>query len=250
MNRLEGKIAIVTGAGMGMGRSEAMLFANEGATVIVTDINESAGQDTTAAIISVGGKAVFKKLDVSDEKNWQSVVNEAISEFGKVDVLVNNAGILYFKSLEDTSSEEWDKIFNVNAKGVFFGCKYIIPAMQKAGKGSIINVSSIYGLIGAPNAAAYEATKGAVLQLTKAAACDLAKYNIRVNSVHPGLIDTPMVADVMKDPVATKEVLCTTIMGRPAHPMEVALPVLMLASDESSYMTGAELVVDGGYTAR
>lgn len=189
-------------------------------------------------------------MDVSQESDWLRAIQESVNLLGRIDILVNNAGILLFKSLEETTVDEWEKIFTVNVRGVFLGCKHVISAMRKAGGGSIINISSIYGLIGAPSAAAYEASKGAVCLLIKAASVDLAKYNIRVNSVHPGLIDTPMTADIIKDPEATKRVLCTTTLDRPADPMEVARPVLMLASDDSSYMTGSELVVDGGYTSR
>lgn len=248
MGKLDNKVAIITGAGMGMGQSEALLFAQEGATVIATDINVEAGEKVVQEILKNGGKAKFLKLDVSDENNWKSVIDETVKAYNKVDVLVNNAGILVFKTLEETTSEEWDRVFKVNAKGVFFGCKYVAPAMRKAGGGSIINISSIYGLIGAPSAAAYESSKGAVRLLTKAAAVDYAKDNIRVNSVHPGLIDTPMTADILKDPTLTKAVLSTTLLARPAKAIEVAKPVLFLASDDSSYMTGSELVVDGGYT--
>lgn len=250
MAKLQNKVAFITGAGMGMGKSEAILFAQEGATVIVSDINEKAGQETTKAIEDAGGKALYIKLDVSSEKDWIAAIEKSITTFGKIDILVNNAGILLLKALDETSTEEWDRIFSINARGVFLGCKYVVPAMQKAGGGSIINISSIYGLIGAPSAAAYEATKGAVRLLTKSAAVDLAKYNIRVNSVHPGLISTPMTEDILKDTEETKRFLSLTILNRPADPIEVARPVLMLASDDSSYMTGSELVIDGGYTAK
>ena len=249
MNRLEGKVAIITGAAMGMGRTEALLFAEEGATVIVTDVQEVEGKQTAEMITNNGGNAEFVKLDVSKENEWNKVIDYVTKEYGKVDILVNNAGILILKTLDETTAEEWDRIFDVNSKGVFYGCKCILPAMQKAGGGSIINISSIYGIIGAPSAAAYEASKGAVRELTKAAAVDYAKYNIRVNSIHPGLIDTPMTEDIIKDPERMKSVLCTTLFARPGTPMEVAYPVLMLASDESTYMTGAEIVIDGGYTA-
>ncbi|ARN84168.1 glucose 1-dehydrogenase [Candidatus Nucleicultrix amoebiphila] len=249
MGRLAGKVALITGAGMGMGREEAILFASEGAKIIVADINEKAGQLTTHDIIKAGHHASFVKIDVGNEDDWKKSISFALETYGKVDVLVNNAGILLFKTIDETTSDEWEKIFRVNARGVFLGCKYIVPAMQKAGGGSIINISSIYGIIGAPAAAAYEASKGAVRELSKAAAVDLAKYNIRVNSVHPGLVDTPMTADLIKDTEHTKQILASTIMARPAHASEIARPVLMLASDDSSYMTGSELVVDGGYTA-
>ena len=233
-----------------MGKVESILFAQEGAQVIATDINEEGGLDTIKKIEKAGYKAEFMKLNVTNESNWTQVIKVIIEKYGNLDVLVNNAGILLLKPLEETSEEEWEETFNVNIKGVFLGCKHAVEGMKKAGSGSIINIASVYGIIGAPNAAAYEASKGAVRALTKAAASDLAKYKIRVNSVHPGLIDTPMTQDTIKDPEKTKELLATTIMEHPGKPEEVALPVLMLASDESSYMTGSELIIDGGYTAR
>lgn len=250
MGRLKHKVAFITGGGMGMGRSEAILFAQEGASVIVADINEQAGHDTVKKIHELGGQAIFTHMDVSQEDDWRVAIQNGLNAFGHIDILVNNAGILLTKSLEDTSVEEWDNLFSINVRGVFLGCKSIVPAMQRAGGGSIINISSIYGLIGAPSAAAYESSKGAVRLLTKSAAVDLAKYNIRVNSVHPGLIITPMTTDIIKDPEETKRFLSMTILNRAADPLEVARPVLMLASDDSSYMTGSELVVDGGYTSR
>lgn len=250
MGRLSGKVAIITGAGMGMGQAEAVLFAKEGGNVIVTDINEQAGLNTVQKINANGHQAEFMMLDVANENNWVEITNEIVKKYNKIDILVNNAGILLFKPIEDTTELEWDEIFRVNVKGVFFGCKHVVPGMQKAGGGSIINISSIYGIIGAPSCAAYEASKGAVREVTKAAAADLSKYNIRVNSVHPGLIETPMTADIIKDPEQTKAILSTTIMDRAGKADEVAYPVLMLASDESSYMTGAEIVIDGGYIAR
>lgn len=250
MERLAGKIALITGAGMGMGETEALLFAKEGAHVIVTDVNETAGLETVDKILKSGGKAEFLVLNVADEGRWKEVMESVLMRHGKLDILINNAGILLFKTLEETTEEEWNRIFDVNAKGVFLGCKHAVPPMKKAGGGSIINISSIYGIIGAPSAAAYEASKGAVREVTKAAAVDLAKYKIRVNSVHPGLIETPMTKDIISDTATTKQILATTILERPGRPEEVAYPVLMLASDEGSYMTGAEIVVDGGYIAR
>lgn len=250
MGRLAEKVAIITGAGMGMGATEAVLFAREGAKVIVTDVDEQAGFETVKRIETEGNKAEFMKLDVTKEEEWKKVIGDVVEKHGKLDILVNNAGILMFKPIEETSQEEWENIFNVNVTGVFLGCKHAVRGMKEAEGGSIINISSIYGIIGAPSCAAYEASKGAIRELTKAAAADLEKYNIRVNSVHPGLIITPMTKEIVKDPQKTKEILSTTIMARPGLPEEVAYPVLMLASDESSYMTGAEVVVDGGYTAR
>lgn len=247
--RVAGKIAIVTGGGQGMGRSHSLLLAEEGATVVITDVNETSGKSVADEINASGGTAVFIRHDVTSSSDWKAVVDEAVKKFGKVDILVNNAGILILKPLDQTDDSEWDLIMNINAKGTFLGCKHIVPAMQKAGGGSIVNISSIYGLIGAPSAAAYEASKGAVRLLTKAAAIDLHQYNIRANSVHPGVIATAMTTDLLSTPEMAKAVLATTILERPAQPKEVSYAVLFLASDEASFMTGSEVVVDGGYTA-
>lgn len=250
MRKMHNKVVVITGGALGMGKAHAAVFAKEGAQVVLTDISEAAGKATADEINQAGGKAVFFRHDVANAKDWQQVVAQCIARFGKIDVLVNNAGILLFKALEDTEDDEWERILNVNAKGTFFGCKYVLPGMQKAGGGSIINISSIYGLVGAPSAAAYEASKGAVRLLTKAAAVDLAKFNIRVNSIHPGLIATEMTKDILKSPESTRAVLGTTILARPGRPEEVSAAVLFLASDDSSYMTGSEMVVDGGYTTQ
>ena len=248
--RVNGKIALVTGGAMGMGRTHCELLADEGAVVIVTDMNEAEGKATVDRIISSGGQAEFYPLNVTIESHWLSVVNNVVATYGKIDVLVNNAGIALMKALEETTSEEWDRIFDINIKGVFLGTKAVLPAMKKAGGGSIINISSIYGLVGAPISAAYQATKGAVRLFTKATAVDYAQYNIRANSVHPGVIDTPMTKDLLHgDKDTLKAVMGTTILDRSAQPKEVSYAVLHLASDESSFMNGSEMVVDGGYTA-
>lgn len=248
--RLESKIAVVTGGATGMGRAHARLFAKEGAAVIVTDVDANGGQETVQLIEADGGTASFVQHDVSNAADWKAVVDHAVEKHGRVDVLVNNAGILAFKSLQDTEDNEWDRIMGVNAKGTFLGCKYIIPAMKHSKAPSIVNISSMYGIIGAPNAAAYEASKGAVRTLTKAAAVDLNQFGIRVNSVHPGVIATAMTNDILADPDGTKALLGTTILERPGQPEEVSNVVLFLASNESSFMTGSELVVDGGYIAQ
>ncbi len=249
MGRLDGKVAIITGGARGMGEAECRLFAKEGAKVVVTDVLEEEGGAVARQIREDGGEATFLAHDVTSESRWQEVIAAVVNTNGKIDVLVNNAGLGLLKTVDETRTDQWDRMMNVNAKGTFFGCKYIVPAMQKAGGGSIINISSMYGIVGAPAAAAYNAAKGAVKMLTKSCAVDYAKYNIRVNSVHPGFILTPIFGHLAKDEEAMKLRLGTTLMERPGRPEEVAYPVLFLASDESSFMTGSELVVDGGYTA-
>ena len=249
MSRLKDKVAMVTGGALGMGREHALLMAQEGAKLIVTDINESAGLKTVADIKEAGGDALFILLDVASEAGWKSAIAAGLNQYNKIDILVNNAGIFIMKSLQDTTLEDWDASFSVNAKGTFLGCREILPAMQKAGGGSIINISSIYGLVGGPNAAAYEATKGAVRLLSKAAAVDYAPFKIRVNSVHPGIIRTDMTKDILDNKDVSQQMLAMTLAGREADPKEVSYAVLFLASDESSYVNGTELVVDGGYTA-
>lgn len=249
MGRMQNKVAVITGAGTGMGRTHALLLAREGASVVVTDVNETTGRETAALIEKAGGKAIFIRHDVSKASEWEAVCAKAVSHFGRIDTLVNNAGILTLKTVDETTEAEWDLIFDINAKGVFLGIKAVLPGMKLAGGGSIVNISSIYGIVGAPSAAAYQGTKGAVRLLTKSCAVDLAKFNIRVNSVHPGVIATDMTKELLKDPEVAKVLLGTTILGRPAQPEEVSNAVLFLASDEASFMTGSEMVVDGGYTA-
>ncbi|MEW5703538.1 MAG: glucose 1-dehydrogenase [Pseudomonadota bacterium] len=249
MGRMEGKVALVTGGAMGMGKAHSRLLAQEGAKVVVTDLAEKEGRAVVEGIKQAGGEAIFLPHDVANEGAWKAVVDKAIGEYGKVDALVNNAGILTYKPIQDTSVEEFDRVLAINLRGVFLGCKHILPAMKKAGGGSIVNISSIYGLVGAPNAAAYQASKGGVRLITKSVAVEYASHRIRANSVHPGLIETPMTAGINDDPDLKKQVLGPTILGRAGEPEEVANAVLFLASDESSYVNGAEIVVDGGYTA-
>lgn len=249
MKRVQDKVILVTGGAMGMGQSHSELLTSQGAWVFVADVNQAQGQSTVDGIRKNGGKADFLKLDVTQETDWDAAIGQIVERAGRLDVLVNNAGILILKPVQDTTNQEWDRIFDVNVRSVFIGTRAAIPVMQKQGGGTIVNVSSIYGLVGAPGASAYEASKGAVRLFTKSCAVDLAPFNIRVNSVHPGVIETQMTKALLDDPAVRPLLLGPTLLKRPAQPIEVSQAVLFLASDESSFVHGAELVVDGGYTA-
>lgn len=244
MKRLEGKVAIITGSAQGMGAAHARLFVEEGAKVLITDILEEKGQ---ALADELGENALFAKLDVTDGDNWNEVVKLAVEKFGKLNVLVNNAGITTNKSIEDTSEDDYRKIVTLNQVSVFLGIKAATPELKKAGNSSIINISSINGLVG--GAIGYTDTKFAVRGMTKAAALELSKDGVRVNSVHPGVIETPMLQH--EDAKAAIVEFSKQIpIKRIAQPEEVSKAVLFLASDDSSYSTGAEFVVDGGVTAQ
>jgi len=246
--RLEGKVALISGAARGMGECEARLFVREGAKLVLGDVLEEQGKKVAEEIIRQGGNATFVRLDVTVEADWQRAVETAERTYRKLQILVNNAGIVRMGPLDETSVDAWNEVINVNQTGVFLGMKQTIPALRRAGGGSIINISSIAGLIGLSNIPAYQASKGAVRLLTKHAAIQYAKDNIRVNSVHPGRIETPMTTPL--NPERREMVLRLTPLGRDGKPEEVAYGVLYLASDESSFVTGAELVIDGGYTAQ
>ena len=249
--RLENKVAFISGGARGMGAAEARIFAQEGAKVVIGDVLDDEGRQTEAAINEIGGECLFVRLDVTSEESWADAVAATIARFGKLNILVNNAGVVARGILEDTTVEEWDRVMDINAKGVFLGTKAAIPELRKVGGGSIINISSISGMVGqADIQPVYNASKGAVRIFTKSAAVQYANEGIRVNSVHPGPIDTPMAGDRLTDPELQREADATTPMGRTALPEEVAWGVLFLASDESSFMTGSELVIDGGLTAQ
>jgi NAD(P)-dependent dehydrogenase (short-subunit alcohol dehydrogenase family) len=249
--RLDGKVALISGGARGMGAAEARLFAREGARVVVGDVLEAEGRAVEAAVAAAGGQCAFVPLDVTREADWQRAVALAESRFGSLTILVNNAGIGAVSRVEDTTEEAWERVMAVNAKGVFLGTKAVIPAMRRAGGGSIVNISSQLGLVGMDNISPqYPASKGAVRLLTKVTALQYAREKIRCNSVHPGPIITPMTEARRADKANYQLMLSRIPMGRYGEPEEVALGVLYLASDESSWVTGSELVIDGGWTAQ
>jgi 3(or 17)beta-hydroxysteroid dehydrogenase len=254
MNRVKDKVAIVTGAASGMGEASARLLAREGAKVVLSDINEVAGERIAGEISGQGGACVFLKHDVAGEPDWQRVVASTLERFGRLDVLVNNAGVTVNKDIEETTLEEWRWVMSINLDGVFLGVKYAIGAMKKTGGGSIINISSAAGLVGQLWAAAYCSSKGGVRLLTKAAALECSKtgrdYNIRVNSIHPGCVRTALLEPLLKNEEMAAIINSLHPVGHLGEPEDVAYAVLYLASDESKFTTGSELVIDGGYTAQ
>jgi 3(or 17)beta-hydroxysteroid dehydrogenase len=254
MDRVKGKVAIVTGAAGGLGSAQASLLAKEGAKVVITDIDETQGNKVAEEIGQQGGEAIFLKHDVSSEQDWKGVIEKTLSEFAKLDVLVNNAGVILFKNIKDTTLEEWRWVIKVNLDSVFLGTKYAMEAMKESGGGSIINLSSTAGIVGTLDTSSYHASKGGVRIFTKAAALECSKagydYNIRVNSVHPGVIKTAMTKDLLEDEDSRKEVTDWHPIGHVGEPEDIAYGVLYLASDESKFVTGTELVIDGGWTAR
>jgi NAD(P)-dependent dehydrogenase (short-subunit alcohol dehydrogenase family) len=248
--RLTGKVALITGGASGMGQSEATIFVLEGAKVVVGDVLELEGRQVVDKIAATGGQARFVKLDVTSEADWQAVVKTTVASFGKLDVLVNNAGISGSFDPDTMSTGAWDMLMDVNAKGVFLGMKHAIAAMRRAGGGAIVNISSISGFVGQDGIhMGYNASKGAVRLMTKVAAVQYATDGIRVNSVHPGIFPTMRTSKISADPEWRAKALRAVPMKREGRVEEVAYAVLFLASDEASYITGTELVVDGGYLA-
>jgi cyclopentanol dehydrogenase len=249
--RLTGKVALISGGARGMGAEEARLFAREGARVVLGDVLDAEGKAVEGQIRGAGGEGTYLHLDVTSESDWEAAVATAERLYGKLDVLVNNAGIGGGSRIEQTTVDEWDRMMAVNAKGVFLGTRAAIPAMRRAGGGSIINISSQLGLVGTDNSSPqYQASKGAVRILTKATAIQYAKDKIRANSVHPGPIVTPMTERRRADPETYKLMVSRIPLGRYGEPEDVAMGVLYLAADESSFVTGSELVIDGGWTAQ
>jgi NAD(P)-dependent dehydrogenase (short-subunit alcohol dehydrogenase family) len=250
--RLLNKVALITGAGSGIGRESARLFAKEGAKVVVVDMNAATGQETVALAKAAGGEAAFTRADVSKAAEAKAMIEFAEKTYGKLDVLFNNAGIFPDAdgSVLETEEEVWDWVMNVNLKGVFFGCKYGIPALLRAGGGSIINTASFVALIGAATSQiAYTASKGGVLSMTREMAVEFARQNIRLNAICPGPVETPLLAQLLSDPTRRQRRMVHIPMGRLARATEVAQAALFLASDESAYVNGATFTVDGGITA-
>jgi NAD(P)-dependent dehydrogenase (short-subunit alcohol dehydrogenase family) len=252
--RLAGKVAIVTGGASGIGEATSRMFAEHGAKVAIADIQDERGKMVADSVKRAGGEATFLRLDVADEASWKRVVADTVARYAKLDVLVNNAGMSGPRGrehVENVTRENWDIVMGVNATGVVLGMKHSIPHMRKSGGGSIINISSIYGIVGSKSGGAvYHASKGAVRTLSKLAAVQYAEDKIRVNSVHPGFVDSPMTAELHARPGVREERESLTPLGRIGTPEDIAWCNLYLASDESSFVTGAELVVDGGMTAR
>ncbi len=252
MGRLDCKVALITGAARGQGAAEAKLFAEQGASLVLGDVRDEPLQLLADELRQAGHLVLALSLDVSSASDWSRAVAAADERFGRLDVLVNNAAIADISGLEETTQEQWDRVVSINQTGTWLGMKAVLPMMRRTRSGSIVNVSSIYGLVGSGGSAAYHASKGAVRLLSKTAALELARDGIRVNSVHPGCIDTPMFHESAPAGTLTASEIAAanTPMRRLGTPMEVAFGVLFLACDESSFVTGTELVIDGGYTAR
>lgn len=254
MGRLEGKVTIITGAASGIGKTTARLFSAEGAKLVLADIDESLGHQVQEDIVAKGGEAVFVKTDVSRNEDTKRMVETAVNRYGRLDILFNNAGIGVFGTVETLSEEGWDRELAVNLKAIFLASKYAVPEMRKSGGGSIVNTSSGAGIVGTLNSVGYCASKGGVVLITKAMALDHAKDKIRVNAVAPGVVDTPFNDKILateKDPETVKKATAAAHpLGRLARPEDVANAALFLASDEASFVTGAVLSVDGGYTAQ
>jgi len=252
--RLRGKVAFITGAGMGQGREAAVLFAREGARIIVADINEAAAKQTVALVEEAEGEALAVRGDVGVEADVDRMIEEGVRRFKALHVLYNNAGVLWKerdRSVLETTEANWDRVLAINLKGPFFVCKHGIPHLIRSGGGSVINVGSVSALCGFTVAQdAYTSAKGALISLTKSLAIQFAKQNVRCNIIHPGIIETPMQAPYLADPAKRRSFEEGIPLGRIAHPREIAAVALFLASDESSYITGAEIIADGGFTAQ
>lgn len=251
MNRLKGKAAIVTGGASGIGKETSLLFAKEGASVAIGDLNEEGGRAVADEINASGGRAVFVTHDVRQEESWKSIVGKTVSEFGKVDILINNAGLLApdgADSVETVTIQNWDLLIEVILKGTFLGIRSVVPEMEKIGGGRIVNSSSIASMVGLENLAAYSAAKGGVDALTRQAAFDLAKKKIRVNAVAPGIVDTPILKGLTPEMYQANAAAC--LLNRLAQPQEIAAMMLFLVSDDADFIDGMVYPVDGGWTIK
>ena len=255
--RLEGKVALITGAAaavpgelMGFGGAAALLFLREGARVVISDVRDELGERAAAALREVGGDVRYLHLDVTSDSQWKSAIEATLAAYGKLDVLVNNAGISVTAKIEELSEADWDAELSIHAKGVFLGTRAAIPVMRANGGGSIVNISSIMGIVGSPASPAYSAAKGAVRIFTKTTAIQYARDNIRANSVHPGYADTPLTREVFAPERVREALMRKTPMRRLGTAEDIAWGILYLASDESAFVTGSELVIDGGMTAQ
>ncbi len=250
--RLKNKVAVVTGSRRGIGKGIAISLAKEGCKIVVSDyVEDLDGKKTVEEIKKLGSDAIFVKADVSKENDVKNLVDKAVNKFGKLDIMVNNAGIVSFGTADTITESDWDKVMNVNLKGVFFGTKYAAKQMLKQGKGGrIINLSSIAGLVGFPGISAYCASKGGVTEFTREAALDYAAKGITVNAINPGVVQTDMTKGMLEDEATKKNLLENTPVGRVGKPEDIGNAAVFLALDESSFITGHNLVVDGGWTAR
>jgi NAD(P)-dependent dehydrogenase (short-subunit alcohol dehydrogenase family) len=248
--RLQNKIAIITGAGSGIGRSIALSFIKEGAKVVVADWSEKGGKETVEQIHKMKGEAVFIKTDVSNAADIDKMAKTCLDEFGRIDTLVNNAGIVKFNPLHETPEEDWDSVLNVNLKSVFLGCKRAIPEMLKQGQGKIISIASIAGLVGFENIGSYCASKGGIIALTREMALEYAKHKINVNCIAPGIIKTVMTKNMLNDPAQKQFLESSTLYPRVGEPEDIAQAAVYLASNESDFVNGHVLVVDGGWIAK
>jgi len=246
--RLAGKVALISGGASGIGEAHVHVFVREGAKVVAGDLQEEKGKAVVEAVNKNGGEAVFVRLDVSQEDDWAKAVKTAVTRFGKLTTLINNAGIYWPDGIEAETLERWNKMIAVNQTGVWLGMKAAVPEMRKAGGGAIVNISSLYGIIGSPSSIAYHASKGAVRIMSKAAALEYARQGIRVNSIHPGQIETPILAGLT--PEQNEQIKAATPIGRMGKPEEIAYGSLYLCSDEAAYTTGTELIIDGGWSAQ
>lgn len=244
MGRFDGRVALVTGGASGIGKATAVQIASEGGAVVIADLQDDAGAEVVSGIEQNGGRAIYVHLDVTDEGGWTNAVTTTVDTYGGLDILVNNAGIGDTEPLEVTTTDTWNKVVAVTQTSVFFGMKAAGDALKVSGRGSVINVSSMYGIVGSGVSPAYHAAKGAVRLLTKTVALGWAQEGVRVNSVHPGYIDTPILGETDRELL-----IGATPMGRLGRPEEMAAVICFLASDEASFVTGAEFVADGGYTA-